>query len=116
MGLHKSVMNEGQGQPGGFFTADAIILSRNVYSFWIPEDEEFLSLMSEYTKVFNGAFMSYFDEANLFAYLNYTSSNANTNYLQLIQLGERAAGLNMRQGMISPTGCYFDNLAGGLVS
>jgi hypothetical protein len=113
MGLHKSIMNEGQGQPGGFFTADAIIRSRNIYSFWIPEDEQFLSTMSEYAKVFNGAFISYFDEANLFGYANYTATLGSTNYLQLIQLGNQLASANMRQGIVSPTGCYFDSLAHG---
>jgi len=109
MWLHKSVMNEGHN-----FDTDAQISARNLYSFWIPLDEEFLQLMSKYAQVYDVAYLSPFEATNLFAYLNYTYNSANVPFYEARQVAGRAAGYSIANGLISPLGCYYETLIDNL--
>jgi hypothetical protein len=109
MWLHKSTMNEGHN-----FATDAEISARNMYAFWIPLDEKFLQVMSEYSQVYNVAFLSPFEGTYFFAYLNYTSTTANVPYYEARQVAGQAAGRNIANGLVSPLGCYYQDIIGGL--
>jgi hypothetical protein len=103
--LHKSVMNEGAG-----FATDAKISARNLYAFWIPLDEKFLEVMAKYAQVYDVAFISPFEGTFFFAYLNYSSSTANVPYDKARQVAGQAAGWNIAKGIVSPLGCYYQDL------
>ncbi|HXZ90037.1 MAG TPA: hypothetical protein VEG61_03145 [Candidatus Dormibacteraeota bacterium] len=105
MWLHKSVMNEGAG-----FVTDAKISARNLYAFWIPLDEKFLEVMSKYAQVYDVAFISPFEGTFFFAYLNYSSSTANVPYYEARQVAGQAAGRNLANDVVSPLGCYYQDL------
>lgn len=105
MWLHKSIMNEGAG-----FTTDAKISARNMYAFWIPLDEKFLEVMTKYAQVYDVNFISPFEGTIFFAYLNYSSSTANMPYDQARQVMGQAAGQNIAKGIVSPLGCYYQDL------
>jgi hypothetical protein len=109
MWLHKTTMNEGHN-----FATDAEISARNMYAFWIPLDEKFLEVMSKYSQVYNVAYLSPFEGTYFFAYLNYTSTSANVPYYEARQVAGQAAGRNIANGIISPLGCYYQGLIGGL--
>ena len=105
MWLHKSVENEGP-----LFESDANIRARNDYAFWIPLDEEFMSVMARYAKIYNVTYMSPFEGELLFAYLNYNSSAANLTDEQTMQMVDQAASQNIQSNVISPFGAYYQNL------
>jgi hypothetical protein len=109
MWLHKTTMNEGHN-----FATDAEISARNLYAFWIPLDEKFLQVMAAYSQVYNVAYLSPFEAASFFAYLNYTHSSANVPYYEARQVAARAAAYNIANGLISPLGCYYHSLIDGL--
>jgi hypothetical protein len=104
MWLHKSVMNEGVG-----FATDAKISARNDYAFWVPLDEAFLRVMAKYAQVYDVGFISPFEGTIFFAYLNYSSSTANLPN-DGRQVVSQAAGQNIARGLISPLGCYYQDL------
>jgi hypothetical protein len=108
MWLHKSTMTEGHN-----FATDAEISARNMYAFWIPLDEKFLDVMSKYAQVYNVAFLSPFEANYFFAYLDYNSNSASVPYYAARQVAGRAAGYNIANGLISPLGCYYQNLIDG---
>jgi hypothetical protein len=110
MWLHKSITNEGHN-----FATDAEISGRNMYAFWIPLDEKFLNMMSQYAQVYNVEYLSPFEGTFFFAYLNYTSSSANVPYYDARQVAGRAAAQNLANGIISPLGCYYEGLIGGVI-
>ena len=110
MWLHKSTMNEGHN-----FATDAEISARNLYAFWIPLDQEFIRIMSKYARVYDVAYMSPFEATYFFAYVNYTYSSANVPYYAARQVAARAAAYNIANGLISPLGCYYQNLIEGLM-
>lgn len=105
MWLHKSVANEGP-----LFASDANIRARNDYAFWIPLDEEFMNVMTEYAQIYNVTYMSPFESALLYAYLNYNSSTATLTDDQAMQTVDQAASYDMRSNIISPFGAYYQNL------
>jgi len=105
MWLHKSVENEGP-----LFASDANIRARNDYAFWIPLDEEFMSVMEEYAKVYNVTYMSPFEGELLFAYLNYSSTAGNLSDEQTQQIEDQAASQDIQSNIISPFGAYYQNL------
>ncbi len=109
MWLHKSTMNEGHN-----FATDAGISARNMYAFWVPLDEEFLKVMAIYSQVYNVAFISPFESTYFFAYLNYTSSSASVPYSEARQVSSRAAAYDIANGLISPLGCYYQSMIGGM--
>jgi hypothetical protein len=111
MWLHKSVMNEGVG-----FATDAKISARNSYAFWIPLDEKFLKVMSKYAQVYDVAFISPFEGSIFFAYLNYSSNTANVPYDEARQVVSQAAGRNIAKGIVSPLGCYYQDLIRGQIA
>ena len=111
MWLHKSIMNEGHN-----FATDAEISARNLYAFWIPLDEEFFQLMSKYAQDFNVAYVSPFEGTYLFAYLNYTYNSANIPFYEARQVAGRAAGYSIANGLISPLGCYYQDLIDNLTT
>ncbi len=113
MWVHKSVMNKGQTQPGSFFTVDANISQRNIYSFWAPLDEKFLQVMNEYASVFDVAFMSPFQATEFFAFVNYNQTTANLGYNAAMQAENQAASKNIQSGNISPLGCFYENMVSG---
>ena len=108
MWLHKSTMNEGHN-----FATDAQISARNMYAFWIPLDEKFLEVMSKYAQVYNVGFLSPFEANYFFAYLDYNSNSASVPYYEARQVAGRAAGYSIANGLISPLGCYYQNLIDG---
>ena len=105
MWLHKSVTNE-----GGGFAGDAKISARNIYGFWVPLDEKFFGVMSKYAQVYDVAFISPFEGSFFFAYLNYSSSTAQVPYDEARQVAGQAAGRNIAKGIVSPLGCYYQDL------
>jgi hypothetical protein len=105
MWLHKSVSTEGP-----LFASDANIRVRNDYAFWIPLDDEFMGVMTEYAQIYNVTYMSPFEGALLFAYLNYNSSTANLTNDQAMQTVDQAASHNIQSNIISPFGAYYQNL------
>jgi len=105
MWLHKSVTNEGP-----LFASDANIRARNDYAFWIPLDEEFMNVMTEYAQIYNVTYMSPFEGALLFAYLNYNSSTATLTDDQAMQTLDQAASYDIHSNTISPFGAYYQNL------
>lgn len=105
MWLHKSVENE-----GSLFDSGANIRARNPYAFWIPLDEEFMSVMEQYAYVYNVTYMSPFEGELLFAYLNYTSSAGSLSNEQIMQMEDQAASADIQSNVISPFGAYYQNL------
>jgi len=110
MWLHKSTMNEGHS-----FTTDAQISARNMYAFWIPLDEKFLQVMSKYARDYNVVYLSPFEGTYFLAYLNYTSATANVPYANARQVAGQAAAYNLARGLISPLGCYYQELINGSI-
>ena len=105
MWLHKSVSTEGP-----LFASGANIRVRNDYAFWIPLDEKFMGLMAEYAQIYNVTYMSPFEGALLFAYLNYNSSTATLTNDQATQMVDQAASHDIQSNIISPFGAYYQNL------
>jgi hypothetical protein len=85
-----------------------------MYAFWIPLDEKFLDIMSKYAQVYNVDYLSPFEGTFFFAYLNYTASSANVPYYDARQVASRAAAQNLASGIISPLGCYYQELIDGM--
>jgi hypothetical protein len=109
MWLHKSTVNEGHS-----FATDAGISARNLYAFWVPLDDKFLTVMAMYSHVYNVAYISPFESTYFFAYLNYTSSSANVPFYEARQVSSRAAAYNIANGLISPLGCYYQSMIEGV--
>jgi hypothetical protein len=109
MWLHKSTMTEGHS-----FASSAKISARNLYAFWIPLDEKFLEVMSEYSQVYNVVYLSPFEATNFFAYVDYTASSANVPYYEARQVAGQVAAHNIANSIVSPVGCYYQSLIDGL--
>jgi hypothetical protein len=99
---------------GHSFASSAKISARNLYAFWIPLDEKFLEVMSEYSQVYNVVYLSPFEATNFFAYVDYTASSANVPYYEARQVAGQVAAHNIANSIVSPVGCYYQSLIDGL--
>jgi hypothetical protein len=87
--------------------------SRDVFSFWQPLDQKFMKKVADLARVNGIEYVSMFWTHYLFAYLDYDLKTRSLSYLQpQLQVSQRAVG-NMRQGIFSPTGHYYRQLATG---
>jgi hypothetical protein len=69
-----------------------------------------MGVMAEYAQIYNVTYMSPFEGALLFAYLNYNSSTATLTNDQATQMVDQAASHDIQSNIISPFGAYYQNL------
>jgi fibronectin type 3 domain-containing protein len=82
--------------------------SREVFSFWEPEDEAFLQTIVNFANYSKMIFMSPFDTAEFSTYLTY-SLVSTLNPGQLYSQEGSAASAALLQGQFSPTGMSYYN-------
>jgi hypothetical protein len=104
--LYKS----GESEIGG---ASAVnIMARDVYSFWQPLDQKFLTLVVQFARQNQIEFVSPFWSAYFFAYADYDKIKPGTPYGQILQAPQRQAAQNILRGSFSGTGLTYKKLAG----
>ena len=88
----------------GRMATQAIIYSRDIFSFWEPLDSKFLQVVVKMAKCNGYEFISPFWSTHLSSYIDYDYSTKNMTYNQLRQLDNNAAYTNAVAGKLSGWG------------
>jgi len=81
--------------------------SREVYSFWEPQDAAFLQTIVNLANYAKMTFLNPFNTQNMSAYLTYSLSLSNLLPSQIFSQELSAAALALQQGSYSPTGVSY---------
>ncbi len=103
--LYKS----GERETGGASAVD--IMSRDVYSFWQPLDEKFLTLVTRFARQNQIEFVSPFWSGYFFAYADYEKIKPGTSYGQILRAPDVEMAKNIIVGAFSGTGLRYKMLA-----
>lgn len=104
--LYKS----GERETGGASAVD--IMSRDVYGFWQPLDEKFLTLIVQFARQNQIEFVSPFWSGYFFAYADYGKIKSGSSYGQILQAPKVDAAKNIMLGVFSRTGLAYKKLTG----
>ncbi len=94
-------------QPGGNVAATATIFRRDMYSFWQPLDEKFITLMLRLAETEHLGLVSFFWSNELFAYLDYSPELDQMPYRQSNRRFTQTVFGNMTRGKLSAVGEYL---------
>ena len=87
--------------------------TQNVYSFWMPVDQEFLLVMAEYAEIYPVQYHSPFWPVYFSAYTNYTPTNAALSIDQLWRVEIYNTLLSLGANTITPVGFTYYELTHG---
>lgn len=104
--LYKTVKGEGTGA----IAATADIFRRDMYSFWSPLDQKFLTTLVKFARVEGIEFISPFWSHYLYSYIDYSPALESKTYAELIELLYPRVLENMIAGRLSPTGAKWKAL------
>lgn len=104
--LYKS----GERETGGASAVD--IMSRDVYSFWQPLDQKFLTLVIQFARQNQIEFVSPFWSGYFFAYADYDKIKPGSSYGQILLAPHPEQAKNILRGAFSGTGLTYKKLAG----
>jgi hypothetical protein len=94
--------------------ANIDVFRNDVFSFWSPLDQEFLSTMNKAARIAGIEYVSAFWSTLFFSYLDYSQSNAILPYKDLTAALNKAASQNMQNRRFSSTGLFYGQLTGTL--
>jgi len=89
-----------------------MIMDRDYYSFWSPQDAQFIRLMVNLADTADMDFVSFFWSRYFFDYLDYQATQRNLTTLELNRLATQASISSMRKGNLSPLGQDLQKLLG----
>jgi hypothetical protein len=78
--------------------------ARDPFAFWQPLDQDFIRLVVNLARRIDAEFCSFFWMKYLYGYLPLTPETTRMSAAELMQASDRAAGANIRDGRLSPTG------------
>ncbi|MGD2270773.1 MAG: hypothetical protein PVI06_10285 [Desulfobacterales bacterium] len=84
--------------------------ARDVYSFWQPLDNQFLTIIVNLSRQVDAEFCSFFWMKYFYAYLDYSMKTKNLHPQRLIAAADAAAGRNILTNTLSETGKTFKTL------
>ncbi len=87
------------------------IISRDVYSFWQPLDEKFLTLVVQFARQNQIEFISPFWSKYFFAYADYAKVKRGASYGEVLQAADTEIARNVLMGAFSGTGLAYKKLA-----
>lgn len=88
------------------------IIARDVYSFWQPLDEKFLTLVVQFARHNQIEFTSPFWSKYFFAYADYAKIKRGAAYGEVLRAADAQIAKNVSLGAFSGTGLTYKNLAG----
>lgn len=103
--LHKSEKYLGNGD-----AAWTELFGRDVFSFWAPLDEQFLSCMVKLAKLQGIEYLSPFWVDYFIAYINYNTDNAGLSYKNLTTLHHKKEVTNLLADTFTSTGLFYKKL------
>jgi len=89
------------------------IFRRDVFSFWAPLDQQFISLMVRTCREQGIEYVSPFWANYFFAYLDYTRENHDYPYAQLVAAANQAAAESIMAGDYTATADHYKQLIAG---
>jgi len=89
------------------------IFRRDVFSFWAPLDQQFISLMVRTCREYGIEYISPFWANYFFAYLDYTRDNHDGSYTELASAANQAAAKNILVGEYTATADHYMQLIAG---
>lgn len=92
------------------------IFGRDIFSFWAPLDQKFLSLMAKSAQIANIEYISPFWTTFFFAYVEYTPEIADLSYQEASSLVNQIAAANILSGTYTSTGLHYGQLIGMISS
>jgi len=98
---------------GNYAAAAKDTYTQNVYSFWMPVDQEFLLAMAKYSEIFPVQYVSPFWPIYFSAYTSYNPNNAALSVNQLFNVEIDNTLQNLRLDAITPVGFTYYELAHG---
>ncbi len=102
-------------KPGGGdnVAATADVFRQDIFSFWQPLDQKFISMMLRVAETERIGLVSFFWSHQLFAYLDYSPKLERLPYRELNQLYTQAVFQNMLQGKLSGVGEHLQRIIAG---
>jgi hypothetical protein len=97
--------------------SDPTIYARDVYSFWAPLDQRFLTVMATYSQVAKLEYLSPYWSRYFFAYLDYDQVNNTVPALtaaQIFDLASKAEASALVAGQVTDTGRVYADLIADL--
>jgi len=86
------------------------IMRRDAFSFWAPLDQEFLTTMAKYSRLYGVAYLSPFWCSYFFSYLDYSAQTATLNYPDTAVAEARVESQALRDGSFTSTGQLYRTL------
>jgi hypothetical protein len=83
---------------------------RNIFSFWAPLDQQFLSCMARLSRLQGVEYFCASGTDYFFAYLKYNSDNAGFHYSRLHALQHKKEVTSLLSDAFSPTGLFYKDL------
>ena len=96
--------------PAGSVAANDVVFRRDVYSFWAPLDEQFISAMVKLADLLKADFLCFFWSPYLFSYLGYAPRLEGMAYGDLARRRIQAASAAVHDGHFTVTGTYYRDL------
>jgi hypothetical protein len=106
VGLYKTDKNDA----GASVAMAPEIYKRDVFSFFEPLDERFISCLTELARKTHAEFLSFFWFRNMIAYIDYKPGDENRSYAQLQRAINQASFQNLDKNVLSPLGEYYKKL------
>jgi len=94
----------------GNIATQAMMFSRDVYSFWEPLDSKFLEILVKLANYKGYGFISPFWSKYFFGYLDYKAVHNSLTYRQLTQLSNQKAVQNILNHKLTGAGLTYQNL------
>ncbi len=90
--------------------ASTEMFRRDLFSFWAPLDQQFLTAIVESALLYEIEYVSPFWTQLFFGYVDYSHETANMPYNELAAITNRIAGANIISGQLSATGEFYKTL------
>lgn len=90
--------------------ATSAIFKRDLYSFWQPQDQKFLSALVKLAKLSNIEYISPFWSRNFFTYIDYGPSIDSLSYDRILSTYNQQLIKDMTAGSFSSTGLFYKDL------
>lgn len=95
---------------GGVMATQPEIFARDVFGFWIPLDQAFLTSMVKLCHYWKFDFASFFWMKFFYAYIDYNDATKKLTPVQLLALEDAAAAKNILSNTLTATGVTYKNL------
>jgi hypothetical protein len=89
------------------------VFARDAFSFWVPLDQRFLRLISDFARSQRISFVSPFWSTYFFSYIDYDSGAAQLPYSDLMRDVNSGASRSVMNARFSDTGLFYHDLIAG---